>query len=290
MEKCTSAATPFRLWSHNFKITVSPWASAGLEKIETFRTLKSKLCVQSNSFHLLPSLPSLSKMASSSSVSVSQLQALQATVDAMRADVLALTTRLDAALGNTIVEAEKKKPGRKPKAVADEAPVAEDKKSKKKREPKAKATCPTPTDGVVRFAGCADKNEYKVFNNMYRKPFSVEGTEFPSVQHFMAHQRYATTDADYAAKILTQKNPALLTGMLKSKDHVARADWGAVQTSLLTKALIAKFADAELRALLQKTGTATIEFESATDGILGIGADGKGSNILGKTLMAIRTL
>jgi ribA/ribD-fused uncharacterized protein len=326
MERCTSVATPFRLWSHNFSLRISTWATPELEKIEIWNRLKSKLWVQSqnNSFLNFQILSFLSfpKM-SSSTVSIAQLQELQVLADTMRADILSLNARLAAALGTaapapTPAPAEKKKRGPKAKAAepateggaaveepkkqkkprakktadaeppADTEPAAEDKKPRKKREPKVKAVCPTADEGVVRFAGCSDDNEYKVFNNLYRKAFTVDGIEFPSVQHYLIYQKYASTDADYAAKVLAQKNPALLTGMMKSKDHTSRADWDTVQSDLLQKALKAKFTLPELRATLLKTGTAKIEFESATDSYFGIGADGNGTNTLGTSLMTLR--
>jgi len=306
MDQCTSNATPFRLWCQNFSVCVSTWALPELKKIETWSCLTSKWGVlsQSNSFHtfkLLSFFPSL-KM----SVSAAQFQQLQVTVDALKADVKSLNERLAAALGAAPVVATgapeaKQKRGRKPKAAAepkvDEAPVAaeppaaEGKKPRKKRETKEKPTCPTAAEGVVRFAGCADKNEYKVFNNMYRSPFNVDGKEFPTVAHYLAYKKYETVDQEYADKMLAQKNPALLTGMLKSKDHKCRDDWefDSTKGELLSAALNAKFKNAELRATLLKTDGKRIEFESATDSFFGIGADGLGNNLLGKSLVALRT-
>lgn len=318
MERCTSVATPFYLWSQNFTLRVSTWALKDLEKIEIWDRLRSKLWVQSqsNSFQHFQILSFLSfpKM-STSTVSITQLQELQVLADTLRADILSLNARLEAALGTSSAPAEKKK--RVPKAKAAEPttegaveptetkqkkprvkktaveppavePAAEDKKPRKKREPKVKAVCPTAAEGVVRFAGCSEDNEYKVFNNLYRAPFSIDGIEFPSVQHYLVYHKYASTDADYATKVLAQKNPALLTGMMKSKDHASRADWDTVQSNLLQKALKAKFALPELRAKLLKTGTAKIEFESATDSYFGIGADGNGANTLGNSLVTLR--
>ena len=326
MERCTSQATPFRLWSPNFFVRTATDTLSDLKKIETWRMLASKLRVNidSNTFPTFQLPTFLSKM-SSSTVSVEMIQQLQASVDAMRADVMTLNTRLAEALQTQAPSAEPKakkvkktkaaaeaapaaegaaepkKRGRKPKVAAaaepapEAAPVAEatdatdEKKPRKKREPKPKAVCPTATEGVVRFAGSSDDNKYKVFNNLYRKAFTVEGKEYPSVQHYLVYQKFATTDPEYAAKALEQKNPALLSGMLKSKEHASRADWETAQYTLMEAALKAKFADAELLALLKTTGTAKIEFESATDGVLGIGADGNGQNKLGLALMALRS-
>jgi ribA/ribD-fused uncharacterized protein len=242
---------------------------------------------------------------SSSVPSVEQFQALQASIDAMRADIAGLSSRLEAALQSnaaptaTATSAGEKKRGRKPKATAEPtenvmvteaATPVKEKKERKKREPKEKATCPPAAEGVIRFAGSgvADKNEYKVFNNMYRSPFNVDDKEFPSVAHYLAYKKYETTDKEYADKMLAQKNPALLTGMLKSKDHVAHADWDTVQNELLQTALQAKFKNAELRQTLLKTDGKRIEFESATDSYFGIGADGNGANTLGKALATLR--
>jgi hypothetical protein len=79
---------------------------------------------------------------------------------------------------------------------------------------------------------------------MYRSPFTVDGKEFPSVAHYLAYKKYETVDQEYADKMLAQKNPALLTGMLKSKDHKSRDDWDTVQNELLQVALAAKFKNA----------------------------------------------
>jgi hypothetical protein len=292
---------------------------------------KLRVNIDSNSF-LTFKLPTFLSKMSSSTVSVEMIQQLQASVDAMRADVLTLNTRLAEALKTQVPAAEgvaeptkkvkkvkktkatdegtaaeavpaaegaaePKKRGRKPKAAAEPAAEAapapeaaeDEKKPRKKREPKPKAVCPTAAAGVIRFAGSSDDNKYKVFNNLYRKTFKVEGKEYPSVQHYLVYQKFATTDPEYAAKALEQPNPALLSGMLKSKEHASRADWETTQFGFMELALKAKFADAELQTLLKETGSAKIEFESATDAILGIGADGNGQNKLGVSLMAIRS-
>lgn len=195
-------------------------------------------------------------------------------------------------------EKPKAKRGRKPKAAAvDEAPAAEakadaetseDEGAKKVRKPREKKVCPAAAEGVIRFAGSSGENKYRVFSNLYKSTFVMDGREFPTVEHYLAYAKFAESDAEYAATILAQKNPALVTGMARSKDHAARTDWDTKRNELLTAALAAKFTNTDLSALLKETGEAPIEFETTTDAYMGIGAAGTGENMLGKALMALR--
>jgi ribA/ribD-fused uncharacterized protein len=253
-------------------------------------------------------------------ISVEQFQQLVALVEGLKVDVTTLMTRLgtgttgatgatgaSAATAATAgAPAEKKKRGRKPKASvasaeavpavntiepATAAPAASEKKQKKEKKERVKKVCPAGAEGVVRFAGSSDKElvKYRAFSNLSKSAMTIEGVAYPSVEHYLGYQKYITTDAEYAAKILDQKNPALVTGMTRSKEHASREDWDTVRADYLNTALEAKFQNAELRALLLETGDAPIEFVSTTDAYYGIGADGKGTNQLGKALVALRS-
>lgn len=175
-------------------------------------------------------------------------------------------------------------PATAPAAVAEKPK----KRGRAKVDPADKPKCPAAADGIVRFYSSAGDSKYKAFSNLYRAPFTVDDKEYLSVEHFLQASKFATTDPEYAEKIRSQKNPVLVTGMGRTKEHTPAADYEERKSELLATALRTKFAAPELKELLLSTGDATIEFENPTDAVMGIGADGAGANALGRALMAAR--
>lgn len=228
---------------------------------------------------------------SSTNITILQFQQLVGLLDTLKMDVGKCVARLDtlatrpstpaAAPAPTDAPSAPKKAGRKPKAAAD----IDD--AKKPRKPREKKVCPAAAEGVVRFGG--SKGKYGAFSNLYKHDLEVDGETFATVQHYLAFKRFETTDAEYAAVVRGEKNAAMLVGRMRSKEHAARTDWEEVRSDLLMAALEAKFGDDKLRTLLLETGSATIEYESTIDAVMGIGADGAGANELGKALMALRS-
>jgi ribA/ribD-fused uncharacterized protein len=205
---------------------------------------------------------------STDTITLAQFQELVSLVQSLKTEVAQLVSRLP-----TIPVEEKK--GRKVKTQI-EKPV------------RVKKMCPAPSDGVVRFAGSTGENKYRVFSNMYKHTINIEGMEYPSVLHYLAYQKFVSTDKDYADDILCQKNVAIVSRKYHSKEHPSRSDWESVRSDFLSSALEMKFASEELMAILLETGEAIIEFEDPRDSIYGIGEDGTGMNILGKALMKLR--
>jgi ribA/ribD-fused uncharacterized protein len=177
-------------------------------------------------------------------------------------------------------------------APASEPASAAGEKKKRGRAPKPeseKPKCPAAADGVVRFYSSAGDNKHKAFSNLFRAEFTIDDKTYLSVEHFLQASKFLVTDPEYAEKIRTQKNPVLVTGMGKTKEHTPAADYEERKADLLAQALRAKFSAPELKELLLSTGDATIEFENPSDAVMGIGADGTGANQLGRALMAART-
>ena len=162
------------------------------------------------------------------------------------------------------------------------------KKQRKKREPKAKAVCPAAAEGVIRFHTTL-KNDYKPLSNSFKKDITIDGVVYPSVEHYYHCAKFLSTDAEYAEKIRTTANPALVKNMGRSKKVEARADWEAVHLDVMRKALQVKFSQHDdLTTLLRNTGAASLEEQSPSDAFWGIGADGTGTNQLGLLLAEIR--
>jgi ribA/ribD-fused uncharacterized protein len=100
--------------------------------------------------------------------------------------------------------------------------------------------------------------------------------------------KFVGSDDEYAERIRSQKNAAMVVGMSRSKDHPVRADWEDVKLEYVRKGLEAKFAaHPDLKKVLEES-TGDIEYASTTDSYWGIGADGKGENRLGELLMELR--
>jgi ribA/ribD-fused uncharacterized protein len=229
-------------------------------------------CIHSRTLSLLHSR-SIPKM---SSISAADFATLSANIAKMQTQIEQLLKLVKSA----------------PASSADApAPVAATEKKKRGRakvDPADKPKCPDAADGVIRFYSSAGENKYKAFSNLFRATFTVDDKEYLSVEHFLQTSKFLTTDPEYAEKIRGQKNPVLVTGMGRTKEHTPAADYEDRKAELLTTALRAKFAMPELKELLLGTGDATIEFENPTDAVMGIGSDGSGANALGQALMATR--
>ena len=130
---------------------------------------KLRVSIDSNSFPTFQLPTFLSKM-SSSTVSVEMIQQLQASVDAMRADVTTLNARLAEALGQQQAPAAEPKAK---KAKGDAAPVAEGQAAEpKKRGRKPKAAAPAdeaPAAGGRPAAG-ADGRQGEGAGDLARAP------------------------------------------------------------------------------------------------------------------------
>jgi ribA/ribD-fused uncharacterized protein len=144
----------------------------------------------------------------------------------------------------------------------------------------------TVKEKLIKFSG--SKGKYCVFSNLYKHPIKLDNIEYPTVEHYLAYQKFVNTDKEYADSILEQKKAAVVTNMAITKKHVSRDDWNTVSTEFLTKALNKKFEDNNLRSILVETGNTKIVFENKKDNNFGVGSDGTGKNILGKALMNLR--
>jgi ribA/ribD-fused uncharacterized protein len=140
----------------------------------------------------------------------------------------------------------------------------------------------------MRFFKSTDPMPQRTFSPLYKHAFTVNGVEYPTLEHYLAHSKFITTDPEYAAEMLKEKNAALLAARAKSSEHKGREDYDTALDELLLIGLTAKFADASMSGPLRATGETPLEYASPRDAALGIGKDGKGQNKLGRALMALR--
>lgn len=279
MERPTSKSTPYSSWINNFRIYLSMKRYKDMEKIEDCISLWSRRCglISDNLFQctfLSFLFPFHLNMSSVTNITLAQFQELVSSMNELKNDVNTLLTRLSS-MG--VVKAE-------PVPVPAVGKKATNKPERKVRE---KKVCAPPAEGTLRFSQKTTGGEKTtIFSPLHKSPFAVDGITFPTLIHFLAYKKFESSDKEYADKVLSQKNAALVGGMMKSKEHTASEDFNLADT--LSEGLESKFSDPALRATLLETGDAKLEFESTTDSILGIGADCAGENLLGKALMNLR--
>ena len=130
-------------------------------------------------------------------------------------------------------------------------------------------------------------DKHRSFTNRSRHAINVGGDMWPTVDHYIAAQRFScpelrehVRESDYAfeAKVLARKYPEKL-----------RTDWEDVRESLMEEALRAKFsAHSDLASELASTGSEEIIDATPCSSFWGAGMAGTGLNKLGQLLMKVR--
>ena len=138
---------------------------------------------------------------------------------------------------------------------------------------------------TIRFFSKSDT--YRDFSNFANYPIEIDGTLWPTSEHYYQARKFADRDRQERIRQLPK---AVAAKRYASKYRAqVRPDWGAVKDAVMERALRAKFTQHEsLRELLLGSGEETIEENSARDYYWGIGEDGTGQNKLGLLLMRIR--
>lgn len=128
------------------------------------------------------------------------------------------------------------------------------------------------------------QGEFRFLSNFFPAEVSLDGVEFPSVEH--AYQAAKNFDKDRRLKFV-----GLTAGQAKREGRktATRPDWEQVKVSVMTKLVTEKFTrNLELQKKLLDTGDAElIEGNTWGDVFWGV-CKGKGENHLGKILMQVR--
>lgn len=133
------------------------------------------------------------------------------------------------------------------------------------------------------------ESPYGAFSNFSRYGVELDGAWWPTTEHYFQAQKFV--GAPYAEKIRQAHNPKQAADMGRSRAVPLRPDWEEVKDAIMLKAVQKKFeTHAELRALLLATGEEEIVEAAPGDYYWGSGADGSGKNMLGITLMQVRSL
>lgn len=131
------------------------------------------------------------------------------------------------------------------------------------------------------------KDKYGEFSNFAPFPFTLEGVEWPTTEHYFQAQKFG--DADYRERIRTTKSPMIAARLERSRRVPIRADWEAIKLDIMRRATTAKFsAHGELLDMLLETGEEQIVEKTTRDEYWGCGTSGRGHNWLGRILMEVR--
>lgn len=135
------------------------------------------------------------------------------------------------------------------------------------------------------------KGEHAFLSNFHPSPITVEGIEFPTIEH--AFQAAKTNCQETKHKIAQKDTPGKAKragskrGILPDFNQTT---WEKNKIAVMTHLCRLKFQNPELRAKLEATGDQELqEGNNWNDTIWGISnKTGKGQNLLGKILMQIR--
>jgi ribA/ribD-fused uncharacterized protein len=135
----------------------------------------------------------------------------------------------------------------------------------------------------------SEKSKYGDFSNFSTGPFLIEGTLWPTTEHYFAAMKSSSPAKREDIRALETPMEAKQAG----RNVQLRANWDLIKYDVMVVALRHKFSPRypRLMDLLLSTGDAQIFEDSPYDKIWGTGvrgAVGTGMNLLGKALMQVR--
>jgi len=196
-----------------------------------------------------------------------------------------------------------------PVVAAEEGEKKEEPKEESKEKPKKrvlKAKVPKEVEPgqepVFFFSGNPALNEYKEFSNMYEAPFQIEGTTFPTVEHYFQWSKARQFgDAAAQTKILKTSSPKTAKTLGKKVQGFKEEEWNEKKDQIMAAALKAKFMQhPDLLKKLRETGTRRIAEADPRGKYWGIGTSADtskakdperwpGKNKLGQLLESLRS-
>ena len=189
-----------------------------------------------------------------------------------------------------------------PAPVAVEAPKEEAPKEPKKRVLKVKLPVEEGEAPVFFFAGNPALNEFKEFSSMHEAPIQIDGTTFPTVEHYYQWSKAKQFgDAEIQAKIMKTASAKSVKSYGKKVKNFNDEAWNERKDQVMRVAVKAKFMQhPELLKKLRDTGTRPIAEADPRGKYWGIGTSADtskakdperwpGKNVLGKILMELRS-
>ncbi len=159
----------------------------------------------------------------------------------------------------------------------------------------------SPPDGSIRYFA-RDRAEFGFLSHFYPSPITLDGEEWPTVEHYYQAQKsfspayraaIRAAETPGAAKQLAANpdpdRPAARKSWFLASGETPRPDWAAVKRDIMRRADLAKFTQhPDLAERLLATGTAELIEDSPFEPFWGAGYDGSGENWAGRVLMEVR--
>ena len=128
---------------------------------------------------------------------------------------------------------------------------------------------------------------YGCFSNFSRHGFELDGTYWPTSEHYFQAQKFAGTP--HMEEVRQARSPKDAANMGRERNRPLRTDWEQVKDDVMRRAVLCKFqTHADIRAILLSTGDEEIVENALGDYYWGCGADGSGKNMLGQILVELR--
>lgn len=146
------------------------------------------------------------------------------------------------------------------------------------------------SQGPIRFHDPRDP-ETGYLSNFHRAGFTLDGAEWPTVEHYYQAQKFAGSppaDPAWHEAIRLAESPRQAKTMGRDTGHPIRPDWDTAKERVMLRALVAKFVqNPDLALRLFGTRHRLVE-ASPGDAYWGEGPGKTGENRLGRLLMAVR--
>lgn len=133
------------------------------------------------------------------------------------------------------------------------------------------------------------QGEHGCFSNFSRHGFELDGVYWATSEHYFQAQKFVGTP--HVEAIRAAKTPKQAATMGRERTRPLRPDWEQVKDEVMRRAVLRKFeTHPDIQAVLLATGDEEIIENAPNDYYWGCGAKGTGKNMLGKTLMEVRTI
>jgi N-glycosidase YbiA len=132
---------------------------------------------------------------------------------------------------------------------------------------------------------------FKELDNRFPAPFTLDGKQWPSVEHYYQAMKFPTLpEFQETIRLLPTATEAAKLGKTKNAEKPIRADWKEQREDIMNRAIAAKFEqNPALKELLLNTYPRPLVFADANDAFWGYGKTKMGTNKLGALLLNYRS-
>ena len=143
----------------------------------------------------------------------------------------------------------------------------------------------TPTRSIIHFY--STNEAYGELSNFAPYPILLDGKRWPTSEHYFQAQKFE--DKADQEEVRRARTPMIAAQLGRDRRRKLRRNWESTKVQVMRAAVRAKFTQHEdLRTLLLATGDAQLVEHTENDDYWGDGGDGRGQNMLGRILEAVR--